>query len=901
MKKYLINTNIIVTFFTVLFLYTFFLYPQSLNSLVTGSYSSIQLIQTQKYILKFIDGLSYPFIFNLGNGFDLIADSPQSVLHPFYIVINLFSENKFLTQSIFVKIHMFLFILGLFIYIKDKINNNFFTILFIASLTNSIAFTGNISHPFFLSVYAYFPFILLTIDKIIEKSSKTHFIFFTILITLMILIGHFQHQFIFLSFLMIYLLKNIIDKKLPFKIFLEILFCIATAFILSLPQLLPVYDLMLAGERSSVGGIGRFSQSLSGLGIAGYFIPGMNLTLYKYFPEYYNLFSTAPSLIEGLHYIGIIPITLFIFLLTKLKNELYGNAIFISIIFLILRSLGIFFFINLLLNYLPLFGQFRAPIRNLYLVDFLIFIFIALNFRNYFSLKEFTNFINNFFKTYLIFIMLVLTLIFFLAFENIYKVEPIDLLVIGFSLIMLTLVNIFLKILKNSNYVFLVLLLIGLVDISFYKYATPLHSKILKLDEAKERISFYDNYCKQENVNSMITIFDHAKIRNDLPRFNYGNKEYNNFLLSKNDEINKISPVGKYISSYNCDISISIKILTLSTYNSNNLNNIFFVNEDFTTADKLYVASLLGFERFISFDNKKLEILSEKYLTKNSYDKKKINKIIRENFLINQISESQLFNYSFNEYIFQKLKKLNLSEWLAHKIINVKSIDNIKFIPYGSARNYIIFDQNENVVEYKIKDPFIQVYTDDPVVKVFYIPTPFIIGLLIIIPLLILNLILRKITFSLIKKFVIKKNNLISRIINQNTNNFNTFIKYLIYLVKIFSHFLIPLTISCLLYLYFLGNYNIQINNELQKTIKYSFFFFFHFLIVIFFILKILKFDKKIISFDYKLHYAVLSILLGMVLWSELTIYETPKYLIEVLGVNQDNVLAIKKIISNFW
>tara|TARA_B110000305_G_C19149658_1_gene497434 strand:+ start:373 stop:771 length:399 start_codon:yes stop_codon:yes gene_type:complete len=88
MKKYLINTNIIVTFFTVLFLYTFFLYPQSLNSLVTGSYSSVQLIQTQKYIVNFLSNLSYPFIYNLGNGFDLIADSPQSVLHPLYNFIS---------------------------------------------------------------------------------------------------------------------------------------------------------------------------------------------------------------------------------------------------------------------------------------------------------------------------------------------------------------------------------------------------------------------------------------------------------------------------------------------------------------------------------------------------------------------------------------------------------------------------------------------------------------------------------------------------------------------------------------------------------------------------------------------------------------------------------------------
>ena len=94
MNKKILKLEYIYGIILIIFLYFLFLYPQDFKSLVVGSYSSVQLIQTQKYIIDFIDNLNYPFVFNLANGFDLIADSPQSVLHPLYVVINFCSKTS---------------------------------------------------------------------------------------------------------------------------------------------------------------------------------------------------------------------------------------------------------------------------------------------------------------------------------------------------------------------------------------------------------------------------------------------------------------------------------------------------------------------------------------------------------------------------------------------------------------------------------------------------------------------------------------------------------------------------------------------------------------------------------------------------------------------------------------
>ena len=320
MNKSVFIFNKVLLAFLIIFSYLIFLYPQDFGTVIIGSISSDHLIQTQKYIIDFFSNFNYPYIYNLGHGFDLFASSIHSGMHPLYFFINIFLSEKVLLKEIFVKIHMFLFIMGMFIYLKNKVINKTILTLLVVVVSNSIVMTSNIPHPFLICVYSYFPLLLILIEKIIKKQKFKYFFSLSLVIFLMLMVGHFQHQFIFLTFLMIFLIANIFQEKISISIFFKICFFISISFILSLPQLLPTFDLMLIGERSSTGSISRFDQSLNGFGIIGYFFPGINFTFYKHFDDYYQLFTTSPSLVEGSHYLGIFSISLFFF--SNKKNRL---------------------------------------------------------------------------------------------------------------------------------------------------------------------------------------------------------------------------------------------------------------------------------------------------------------------------------------------------------------------------------------------------------------------------------------------------------------------------------------------------------------------------------------------------------------------------------------------------
>jgi hypothetical protein len=80
-----------------------------------------------------------------------------------------------------------------------------------------------------------------------------------------------------------------------------------------------------------------------------------------------------------------------------------------------------------------------------------------------------------------------------------------------------------------------------------------------------------------------------------------------------------------------------------------------------------------------------------------------------------------------------------------------------------------------------------------------------------------------------------------------------------------------------------------------------SSFFFFHFLVTVYFLIKIFNIKINLLELNYLYIFIILNILLGMVLWSELTIYETPKYLVENLEFEKDKIQKIKNFFSNIW
>ena len=98
-----------------------------------------------------------------------------------------------------------------------------------------------------------------------------------------------------------------------------------------------------------------------------------------------------------------------------------------------------------------------------------------------------------------------------------------------------------------------------------------------------------------------------------------------------------------------------------------------------------------------------------------------------------------------------------------------------------------------------------------------------------------------------------------------------------------------------------MGTQEINLNSYNGKTLILSFLFFIHFISSIWFMKKIVlvNSNKNINYFIY--NFISFNILFGMTLWSEMTIYEGPKYLIEILGFDEKNIILIKQMISNIW
>ncbi len=714
----------------------------------------------------------------------------------------------------------------------------------------------------------------------------------------MIMVGHFQHQFIFLSFLIIFLIVKVIKKNISVSLFFKICLFILIAFILSLPQLLPVYDLMTMGERSSTGSISRFDQSVNGFVIIGYFLPGLILTFFKHYLNYYSLFTTSPSMVEGLHYMGIFTLSLFLYLLKKTINNIKNDPIQISIIFLILRGFGVYFFLNLFLNYLPIFGQFRAPVRNLYLVDFLIIVFISLNFDKYFSLNEYKKFFRIFIKYYIILLSCLCIIGLIFINKNINEIELQDYLLVFFNLFILILIGFTLKYLKNKKLIFIIFLLLTLVDLSVYKYATPLNSKIEQKNNYTTDISFYENLCIENNTNSIITLFDHAEINNDLPRFRYGNKKKDHFIISKTSNNNSDNFYGNYIYSYKCNISMGVRPFTMASAGANNLHNLVYFSSndiyDFKVKEKIYLLSLLGYTHFLNYNNSKIEVLDKSYII--DLDTNKINQIIKKKFFDTKI-DNRKFIKKLNLIFYEILDKSSFKNLLTSFTTEVKQIDNLKFIGFGGTKNLVIRDLDNNIIDYEIYDPFIKVLTNKKTLKLTYVPTPFLVGIILILPLILLIIL----TYILFKKFSsvvlnFVKNKFLIKLKSSSINTDGNLLLFFQRFIIVISFILIILFAS---YLFLMGKEEILVNGTLTSTLKYSLLFIIYFLISIFIILKIL--DFKMNSYKFKLFtFIIFNIFLGTVLISEMQVYNSPQILIEKYNLNEEYILILKNFMKNY-
>ena len=165
---------------------------------------------------------------------------------------------------------------------------------------------------------------------------------------------------------------RVFQEKLSFSPAILVIVAFGLAFVLAAPQILPTYEAMRLSARSTPGGYDKFFMSAGPVQWLSYVAPGSSYLLYKYGHEVFARWGDN-SLTDGLHYIGVIPVALFFYSLAKLKEMPAQVKIFsTAAILMVIRAAGLFAFVNIFLNLLPIFGQFRAPIRSFWVLDVLI-------------------------------------------------------------------------------------------------------------------------------------------------------------------------------------------------------------------------------------------------------------------------------------------------------------------------------------------------------------------------------------------------------------------------------------------------------------------------------------------------------------------------------------------------
>lgn len=302
-------------------------------------------------------------------------------------------------------IYYFVFAISIFFYVKYKFQNSLIALY--ASLTGVFA-TGIIQliivgHHTKMMVFAFFPLVLLFIDKIFEEDKKfIDKLFYTSILTILLFLQiSFNHiQMLFYSLLMIgiYILFQFIYrlfKKFEIKQTLISIIFVVCALILSFVMNADPILLVKEYNKYSIRGEPNIEAKLSTEKVdvkpLDYeyatnwsFSPGEMITFI--IPYYYgfgnveiekgktgNLYWGQMPFTDSPVYFGVITFVLAIIgIIMNFRKNISVVALTFIVVFFLLLSFGRTFplIYNLFYNYVPFFSSFRAPVMIHYYMDF---------------------------------------------------------------------------------------------------------------------------------------------------------------------------------------------------------------------------------------------------------------------------------------------------------------------------------------------------------------------------------------------------------------------------------------------------------------------------------------------------------------------------------------------------
>ncbi|MBL7129389.1 MAG: YfhO family protein [Ignavibacteria bacterium] len=308
--------------------------------------------------------------------------------------------------------YYFLFSISLFFYARYKFKNNLIALY--CALTGVFA-TGIIQliivgHHTKMMTFAFFPLIMLILDKMIDAEEDENkfklMMNFALLAILIYIQLHFHHiQMMFYSYMMIsiYILYNLIYrliKKLEVKKIVRafILFIVATIFAVAMDAdiIMSINDYKQFSMRGQASIEKLTDPSSTDKNPLSYdyatnwsFSPGEVMTFIL--PYYYgfgnvevdeqrvNLYWGQMPFTDSPVYFGVITLLLAIIgIIYNFRKNIFVQSLTVIIIFFLLLSFGRTFplIFDLFFNHFPFFSSFRAPVMIHYYID-LAFVILA--------------------------------------------------------------------------------------------------------------------------------------------------------------------------------------------------------------------------------------------------------------------------------------------------------------------------------------------------------------------------------------------------------------------------------------------------------------------------------------------------------------------------------------------
>lgn len=628
-------------------------------------------------VAKKIEEGIYPFFFNSLNGMDIIGESQSAPFYPVNLILFFFNIDIDIKYNVLICSYLIIGLIGIFIFLKKRINLN--SILLLISFSLIPFFRVNFVHHFFIGSIVYFLItIFIYILKIENKiSDKQFLIFSTISISLLIFVGNYTLQWIFLTALIISLFVTCKKFKKKFLLLISPIFF---AGFITFVQIILTLDLMQTSDRA-IGffDYSKFNNFLSGFVISNFFNGFSPFSISEFFHKGITGFNT-----DNLVFIGLLPL-ICIFSDIKYNNILKSPVkFFLFLIFAIafFRGLGGLFLPNFILKSFPIFGQMRSVFRDLITIQV---IFLAYFFYLYRQDKIILD-------KEVVTGLVIISFIIFISNEVIRFVITKEFFYLNFIYLIFPTCYLLLIFFKKKN-LFTTLLFLCIFELLFCNSFYPsLLGKKKSFDEIKNctlPLKFFPEYFNFKYK------FDHTIYKNIFDNHPLESKR------SSSDIDYEITPCP------------SISYIDQSTLTSLN-TKLFFEHEKESSKFLHLYLSLL-------FPN----ISKANIVEMNNFISLHKNLFVEINF--NSIESKML--------IFNWMKKLNIDYYfqvennykpspvlLNNKIMNA--------VPYGDKR-ILIFDINNKIVKTNIIGPFNLIEYKYKKINIYYIPLFEFLGLII--------------------------------------------------------------------------------------------------------------------------------------------------------------------------